>query len=116
MLKPSSVIRRRAARAGSSVGSTGAGRTACFHSRCSGRKVTQGERISTKEKPGWRTACAISAATPFGSPEKPRAMKLAPEARAITSGWNSRRPVPPGASLDDQSGSVVGEGWPLVMP
>ena len=115
-MKPSSVIRRRAARPGSSVGSTGAGCTWVFHSRCSGRKVTQGESTSTNEKPGWRTACAISAAQPFGSPEKARAMKLAPEASAITSGWNSRRPVPPGASLEDQSGSVVGEGWPLVMP
>ena len=63
-------------------------------------------------------AMAVTAAVdaPFGSPENPRAMKLAPEASAITSGWNSRSPVPPGESLLDQSGSVVGEGWPLVMP
>ena len=116
MLKPSSVMRRRAARAGSSVGATGAGCTWSFQPRCSGRKVTHGERISTNEKPGWRTACAIRSAQPFGSPDEARAMKLAPEASAITSGWNSRTPVPPGASFEHQSGSVVGEGWPFVMP
>ena len=43
-------------------------------------------------------------------------MKFAPEASAITSGWNSRSPVPCGESLLGQAGSVVGEGWPLVMP
>ena len=31
-------------------------------------------------------------------------------------GWNSRSPVPCGESFDSQSGSVVGEGWPFVMP
>jgi hypothetical protein len=87
-----------------------------FQPRCSGRKVTQGLRISTNEKPGWRTACAMISAVPLGSPEKARATKLAPAASAITSGWNERMPVPPGDSLLSQSGSVVGEAWPLVMP
>ena len=116
MLKPSSVMMRRAARAASSVGSTEAACTCCFQPRCSGRKVTQGLRISTNEKPGWRIACAMISAVPPGSPEKARATKLAPEASAITSGWKERMPVPPGASLLSQSGSVVGEAWPLVMP
>ncbi|OGA11968.1 MAG: hypothetical protein A3D95_12145 [Betaproteobacteria bacterium RIFCSPHIGHO2_12_FULL_69_13] len=78
--------------------------------------MTQGESTSMNEKPGCRTACAIRSAVPFGSPENARAMKFAPEASAITSGWNSRSPVPPGASFESQSGSVVGEGCPLVMP
>ena len=55
-------------------------------------------------------------AVPFGSPENARATKLAPEASAITSGWNERTPVPPGESFESQSGSVVGEGWPFVIP
>ena len=58
----------------------------------------------------------MSPAVPLGSPEKPRAMKLAPEASAMTSGLKARIPVPPGDSLLSQSGSVVGEAWPLVMP
>ena len=116
MLKPSSVMIRRAARAGSSVGATGAGCASFFHSRCSGRNVTHGHSISTNEKPGWRIACAMISAVPFGSPENARATKLAPEASAITSGWNERTPVPPGESFESQSGSVVGDGWPLVMP
>jgi hypothetical protein len=43
---------RRAAFAGSSVATTGAGCTRFFQFFSSGRKVTQGLRISTKEKPG----------------------------------------------------------------
>ena len=43
-------------------------------------------------------------------------MKFAPEASATTSGWNGRTPVPPGVSAVSNSGSVVGEGWPFVMP
>ena len=39
-----------------------------------------------------------------------------PDANAITSGWNERIPVPPGDNLLSQSGSVVGDAWPLVMP
>ena len=116
MLNPSSVITRRAARAGSLVTVTDAGCTASFHSRCSGRNVTHGDRISTNEKPGWRIACAMMSAVPLGSPANARATKFAPDASAITSGWNARTPVPPGASFESQSGSVVGEGWPLVMP
>ena len=73
MLKPSSVMMRRAARAGSSVSGTDAACTWSFQPRCSGRKVTQGLRISTNEKPGWRIACAMMSAVPFGSPEKARA-------------------------------------------
>ena len=107
---------RRAARGTSAVGRSASGFTSFFHSFCSGRKVTQGDSTSTNEKPGWRTACSISSASPFGSPVKPRAMKFAPDVSAITSGWNSRRPVPSGESFESQSGSVVGEGWPLVMP
>ena len=78
MLKPSSVMIRRAARAGSSVGATGAGCACCFHSRCSGRNVTHGLRTSTNEKPGWRIACAMISAVPLGSPANARATKLAP--------------------------------------
>ena len=55
-------------------------------------------------------------AVSFGSLEKARATKLAPEASATTSGLNGERPVPPGESAVSKSGSVVGEGWPLVMP
>src|SRR5262252_9170372 len=77
MLKPSSVMIRRAARAGSSVASTGAGCTCCFHSRCSGLKVTQGLRISMNAKPGWRMPRAMMSAVPLGSPEKARATELA---------------------------------------
>ncbi len=55
-------------------------------------------------------------AVPLGSPANARATKLAPDASAITSGWNGRMPVPPGESLLSQSGSVVGDAWPLVMP
>ena len=98
------------------MGTKASGRTIFFPSFCSGRNVTQGDSTSTKENPGWRTACSISVANPFGSPVKPRAMKFAPEASATTSGWNSRRPVPSGESFESQSGSVVGEAWPLVMP
>ena len=61
-------------------------------------------------------ASASTDAVSFGSPEKQRAMKLAPEASATTSGWNGRTPVPPGDSAVSNSGSVVGEGCPLVMP
>ena len=52
-----------------------------------GRNVTHGLRISMNEKPGWRIACAMISAVPFGSPEKARATKLAPDASAMTSGW-----------------------------
>ena len=107
---------RRAALAGSLVAATGAGCTRFFHSFSSGRKVTQGLRISTNEKPGCRIASTSTSAVSFGSPEKQRATKLAPEASAITSGWNGLRPVPPGDSAVSKSGSVVGDGWPLVMP
>ena len=55
-------------------------------------------------------------ATPLGSPEKPRAMKLAPDANATASGAKGLTPVPPGAILLSQSAGVVGEGWRLVMP
>ncbi len=65
-----------------------------FQSRCSGRKVTQGLSSCTKEKPGWRIASVMSCAVPFWSPEKPRAMKFAPAASAITSGWKGLMPVP----------------------
>ncbi len=116
MLKPSSVMMRRAARAGSSVAVTGAGCASCFHSRCSGRNVTHGESTSTNAKPGCRIASAMMSAVPFGSPANARATKLAPDASAMTSGWNERTPVPPGESLESQSGSVVGDGWPFVIP
>lgn len=61
-------------------------------------------------------ASTISLAVPLGSPEKPRAMKLAPEASAMTNGLKGLSPVPPGDRALSQSGSVVGDGWPLVMP
>jgi len=110
MLKPSSVMIRRAALAGSPVAATGAGCTRAFHSFSSGRNVTQGLRISTKEKPGWRMASTSMFAVSFGAPENARATKLAPDASAMTSGWNGRRPVPPGDSAVSKSGSVVGDG------
>src|SRR6185295_10535254 len=69
MLKPSSVMMRRAALAGSSVGSTADARTMFFQSRCSGRKVTHGLMISMKEKPGCRMAWAMMSAVPCWSPE-----------------------------------------------
>ena len=116
MLNPSSVMIRRAARPGSSVGSTAAGCTMFFQSRCSGRKVTQGLMISMNEKPGCRMPWAMMSAVPCWSPEKARATKLAPAASAITGGLKGRMPVPPGESLLSQSGSVVGDAWPLVMP
>src|SRR5262245_49778987 len=116
MLKPSSVMIRRAALAGSLVAATGAGCTKFFHSFSSGRKVTQGLKISTNEKPGCRIASTRIDAVSFGSPEKQRAMKFAPDASAITNGWNGRNPVPPGDKAVSNSGSVVGDGWPLVMP
>ncbi len=78
--------------------------------------MTQGLITCTKEKPGCITASWMMRAVSFGWPEKARATKLAPEASAITSGWKGRIPVPPGASALSHSGSVVGEGWPLVMP
>ena len=68
------------------------------------------------EKPGEVIPCTMISASPFGSPVKPRAMKFAPAASAMAIGWNSVRPVPCGASLEVQCVSVVGEGWPLVMP
>ena len=46
----------------------------------------QGDRISTNEKPGCRTAAVMISASPFGSPVNPRAMKLAPDASAMTIG------------------------------
>ena len=72
--------------------------------------------ISTNEKPGCRTASTIVLAVSTMLPEKQRATKLAPEASAIASGLKGRRPVPPGESAVSKSGSVVGDGWPLVMP
>jgi hypothetical protein len=75
-----------------------------------------GLRISMNEKPGCRMPAAMISAVWFWSPRRQRATKLAPAASAITSGWNERTPVPPGDSLLSQSGSVVGEAWPLVMP
>ena len=107
---------RRAARDTSAVGRSASLRTIFFHSFCSGRNVTQGDSTSTNENPGCRTACTITSASAFGSPVNARAMKFAPDASATTIGWNSRRPVPSGDSFESQSGSVVGEGWPFVMP
>jgi hypothetical protein len=40
---------------------------------------------------------------------------IGPDANAMTSGLNVRTPVPPGDSFESRSGSVVGEGWPLVI-
>src|ERR1035437_2521575 len=116
MLKPASVISRGAALASSAVSVPGAGCTISFHAFSSGRKVTQGLRISTKENPGCLIACASTSADWLGSPEKQRAMKFALEAGATTSGWNGATPVPPGDSAVSNSGSVVGEDGPLVMP
>src|SRR5208282_1295485 len=48
-------------------------------------------------------------AVSFGSPAKQRAMKLAPDASALTRGWNGLRPVPPGDIAVSKSGSVVGD-------
>ena len=103
---------RRAAFAASFVGATGAGCTRFFQFFSSGRNVTQGLKISTNENPGCWIASTSTDAVPFGSPEKQRAMKFAPDASAITSGWNGRSPVPPGDKAVSNSGSVVGEGCP----
>jgi hypothetical protein len=93
------------------------GWTRSFHSFCSGRKVWQGLKTWTKAKPGCWMASTSNWVRALGSPEKPRAMKLAPAARAMAAGWNRRTPVPWGVSLLwTQSGWVVGEAWPLVMP
>ena len=76
----------RAARAGSSVASTDALCVCVFHELSSGRNVTQGLNISTKENPGWRTASIIVWVVALMLPENERATKLAPDARAMTSG------------------------------
>ena len=54
-------------------------------------------------------ASAMIRAVPLVSPENARATKFAPDASAMTRGWNERIPVPPGLSLLSQCGSVVGD-------
>ena len=100
MLKPSSVMMRRAARAGSSVGSTGAGCTCSFQLALLGpERDARAQAPRRTRSPGGGSPRAMISAVPFGSPEKARATKLAPEASAMTSGWNERMPVPPGESF-----------------
>ena len=62
-------------------------------------------------------ACTSICVSPLGSPEKARAIKLAPAASAIAAGLKRGMPVPRGViGLRLQSGAVVGEACPLVMP
>jgi len=62
-----------------------------------------------------RVPSTIRRATSLGLPANPRAMKLAPAARARRTGSTGEMPVPSGVSLLlHQSGAVVGEAWPLV--
>ena len=111
MLKPSSVMIRRAALPGSLVAATGAGCTRSFPVLLVGTKGDQGLRISMNENLGCRPLDQDRRG-PFGSPEKQRATKLALEASAITSGWNGRSPVLR-ATARCRNRSVVGDGWPL---
>ncbi len=69
-LKPSSASTKAVAAARSCSTDWAAGRTMPFHSRCSGRNVTQGLKTSMKAKPGQRMPSTMRSASPFGSPEE----------------------------------------------
>lgn len=74
----------------------------------------QAQNLDQREaRPAHRRAATIISTRPFGSPDKPRATKLAPAASAITTESKHGMLVPLGAIGLSQSGSVVGEGWPL---
>jgi len=95
----------------SAVGFKASAFTIFFHSFCSGRKVTQGDSTSTT-----RTRVPHCLLDDLGESVRVAGEAACDEIRTrgecITSGWNSRRPVPSGDSFESQSGSVVGEGWP----
>ena len=78
--------------------------------------MTQGDSTSTNEKPGCRTACSIS----VGEPVRVAGEAARDEVRARGERDHQRLELaqagPSGESFESQSGSVVGEGWPLVMP
>src|SRR3989338_3641101 len=79
-------------------------------------KVMHGDMISRSAKPLCSIACFISPVSSGLFPEKARATKVAPEARASKAGLTGLAPTPSGWMGVENSGEEVGEACPLVRP